>query len=251
MAVKQLILIPIYWGDWWMPIRGNAYNWADVNGPMAKVVTGRYADGLIEYGYGRGTVSKTYLLHVDPPAGGLGDVLLRRTLRSAIDAGHVAGPDEFDLAEQQPCYALILAPDPERDSVVTAQFEFDYDYGDGRDPWVGRASWVRGDVTAAGTVRRLARELAAVCTEGHGEVADRCRDGQPVFVDRVSVPQYWSVAHNACWPPPDVAPVERRSQHAIDRETQRLLDAQFEQQFSGAWPVEGRAGLHRREDDPA
>ncbi len=116
---------------------------------------------------------------------------------------------------------------------------------------MGRACWVRADQSAAGTVRRWVRELARSCTAGHGDVANRCEARSPVFVDRVSVPQYWSEQDGACWPPADVAPVERRSQHAIDQETQRLLDAQFARQFQEARPVEGRVGLHRREDDPS
>lgn len=245
MAVKQVILIPIFWGEWWTPALGHAYKWADVTTPMARVVSGRYMDGLNQYGLGRGTVSKTYLHQVDPAPGGFGEVNLQWVVRSAIESGRVARPDEFDLETQLPCYSVIVAPDPEHDAEQSSPFDVSH----GSNPWVGRACWVRADQTAAGTVRRWVRELARACTEGHDDVVDRCQAGSPVFVDRVSVPRYWSVQDDACWPPPDVAPVERRSQHAVDQETQRLLDAQFERQFQGARPVEGRVGLHRREDD--
>lgn len=250
MAVKQVILIPIFWGEWWTPSLGNAYNWADLTAPMARVVTGRYMDGLNQYGFGRGTVSKTYLHQVDPAPGGFGEVNLQWVVRSAVDAGHVARPEEFDLATQQPCYCVIVAPDPNHDIEESAHFDVSHDVGDGRSPWVGAACWVRADETAAGTVRRWVREITRVCTVDHDFVADRCEAESPVFVDRVSVPQYWSAQDHACWPAADIAPVERRSQHALDQETQRLLDAQFEGQLQGAGPAEGRVGLHRREDDP-
>jgi hypothetical protein len=31
MATKPMMLCPIYWGDWWVPARQNAYNWAEVD----------------------------------------------------------------------------------------------------------------------------------------------------------------------------------------------------------------------------
>lgn len=249
MTVRQLILVPVFWGEWWVPARGNVYSWADVNGTMARVVAGRYLDGLNQYGVGRGALSKTHVHQVDPAPDGFGEADLQWMLRTAIAAGHLARPDEFDLQAQQPFYSLILQPGAERQPDESYQFDFTFDYGDGREPWTGPACWIRADVTAAGTVRRWAREIAEACTRGRGGIAERCQDGPPVFVDRVSVPQYWSVLDNACWPPPDVAPVERRSAHAVDHETQRRLDALFERQFQGAAQVEGPPGLHRREDD--
>jgi hypothetical protein len=36
-----------------------------------------------------------------------------------------------------------------------------------------------------------------------GEISDTCQANAPILVDGVSVPQYWSVANNSCWPPPD------------------------------------------------
>lgn len=43
---KKMWLFPIYWGEWWVPAKNNAYNWAEVNGLMSTVVGGRYMDGL-------------------------------------------------------------------------------------------------------------------------------------------------------------------------------------------------------------
>jgi hypothetical protein len=36
--VKQMIILPIFWGNWWLPDQG-AYNWAEVGGLMGRVVT--------------------------------------------------------------------------------------------------------------------------------------------------------------------------------------------------------------------
>jgi hypothetical protein len=248
MAIKQMILIPVYWGEWWAPARGSAYTWADVNAAMAGVVGSRYMDGLNQYGFGRGAVGKSHVYQVDPPSGGFGEPNLHWRLRTAIDSGHVAKPDEFDLQVQQPFYSLIMPP-VEQAVPVPRQLAFSYDYGDGRAAWTGLACWVEGDLTAAGTVRRWVREMADACTHGRGEISHRCQDASPVFVDRISVPQYWSVVDNSCWPPSDTPPVERRSQHAVDLETQRHLDVQFERQFQGAQGADDRQGLHRREDD--
>jgi hypothetical protein len=59
--MKQIVIVPIYWGDWWVPARGSPYNWAEVNGLLQTVVGGRYMDCLNQYGIGRGVVSKTYV----------------------------------------------------------------------------------------------------------------------------------------------------------------------------------------------
>ncbi len=249
--MKQLILVPVYWGQWWVPSSGNVYSWAAVSAAMGAVVRGRYMDGLNQYGFGRGAVSKTYVYPVDPPAGGIDEADLQRMLQTAVTAGHLAKPDEFDLQVQQPFYSVILQPGIQREADESYQFTFSYDYDDGREPWAGQACWIRGDMTAAGTVRRWVTEMAEACTRGRGEISGRCQHRPPVFVDRVNVPQYWSVLDNACWPPSDVHPVERRSQHAVDQETQRQLDAQFERQLHDARHLEGRRGLHRREDDTA
>jgi hypothetical protein len=251
-VVKQLILIPIYWGEWWAPTRTNAYSWSDVNGAAAAVVGGRYMDGLSQYGIGRGAVSKTYLCRVDPPAGSFSPSSVHRMLWTAIDSGYVAKPDEFDLQAQQPFYSVIVQPGagaPAETARAAYHFEFSYDYGDGREPWIAQACWVRGDATAVGTVCRWVQEMAEACTEGHGDISDRCQGRPPVLVDRVNVPQYWSVLDNACWPPPDAPPVPQRGQHAVDQETQVELDTQFERQFQEARRLEGPGGLHRLPED--
>ena len=70
IIVKQLIVIPIYWGSWWLPESGGAYNWLDVNGALTRVLTGRYMDGLNQYGIGRGAMPTPYVYPIDPPRRG-------------------------------------------------------------------------------------------------------------------------------------------------------------------------------------
>jgi len=40
------MVMPIYWGSWWLPESGGVFNWLDVNAALMRVVTGRYMDGL-------------------------------------------------------------------------------------------------------------------------------------------------------------------------------------------------------------
>lgn len=215
---KQMIAIPIFWGDWWVPVHNNAYNWLDVNGMMAKVIGGRYMDGLNQYGYERGSVQRPFVYEVDPPATGFGDTGMQNMFRTAIDDGQVPKPDDFDLSTQQPFYCLFVKPGVEHLRDATADgtvaqdapdintgayhFGFNYNYDDGRTPWRGQACWVKSDTTAAGTVVRWAHEMAEAYS-GNSEIADRCQGNPPVLVDGVVVPQYWSVTDNTCWPPDD------------------------------------------------
>jgi hypothetical protein len=219
MAVKEMILIPIYWGAWWVPIQGNAYNWAEVNGLMSKIVEGRYMDGLNQYGIGRGSIAGTYVHQIDPPADGFGDSNAQWLFKMAIDDGHVPAPDNFDAETQQPFYSLLVKPGIEhlRDATPDGKvaqgtpdvgtgayhFGFSYEYGDSRPAWTGQACWVKSTPTALGTVQRWVHEMAEAYSAGSGEISDMCESNHPVLVDGVAVPQYWSVADNSCWPPSD------------------------------------------------
>lgn len=216
--VKQMIVIPIYWGDWWVLARGNAYSAPEVNGLMAKVVQGRYMDGLNQYGFGRGAVSGMYVFQEDPPDRGFGDSEMQGMFKTAIDEGHVPTPDDFDLESQQPFYCLLVKPgiehlrDATSDGTVAQDtpdvntgayhFGFTYTYPDARAPWHGQACWVKSDTTELGTVGRLVHEMAEAYS-GNSEISDRCQSNAPVLVDGVLVPQYWSVADNECWPHDD------------------------------------------------
>jgi hypothetical protein len=219
-VVKQLILIPIYWGDWWYPARHNAYNWLDVNGLVFSVLTGRYMDGLNQYGIGRGFVGGQWVKKEDPIwAAGFGDSEMQAVFKEAIRGGWVHQPDDFDLATQQPFYALMVKPGVEhlRDATpdgTVAQdtpdvgtgayhFGFTYEYGDGRPNWNGQACWVKSGTSATETLGRLVHEMAEAYAGK--EVSDLCQFQTPVVVHGVTVPQYWSAADNSCWPPSDSA----------------------------------------------
>lgn len=209
-----MILIPVYWGEWWIPAQGNSYSWASVNGLMQKVVSGRYMDGLNQYGIGRGSVSGTYVYPVDPPTGGFSDSNMQWMLKMAIDQNHVGSPDAYDLSTQQPFYCLIVKPGIEhlRDATPTVaqwtpdvqtagyHFGFTYNYVDGRGIWNGQACWIKADTSDLGTVQRWVHEMAEAYSSGYGEIADKCEGNAPILVDGVAVPQYWSDGDNACWP---------------------------------------------------
>jgi hypothetical protein len=207
---KQIILIPIYWGQWWIPAQGNAYSWANVNALMSTIVGGRYMDGLNQYGLGRGFVSKTYVWPVDPPASGFTDAMRDTIFRLAINGGHVGSPADYDLNTQKPFYALIVKPgvehllDPSNapDTGTGAyHYPFNASYWDDG-TWDGQVCWVKGDSTALGTAQRITHEMAEAYS-GVGEIADMCQSLPPVRVDGVDVPQYWSQANRSCWPPGD------------------------------------------------
>jgi hypothetical protein len=215
--VKQIVLCPIYWGEWWMPANGNAYNWPQVSGLMANVVSGRYMDGLNQYGIGRGSISKTYVHQIDPPASGFGDSQVQWLFKTALDNGLILTPDYFDPSTQQPFYSLIVRPGVEHlrnaapgvpqwtpDTGTGAyHFGFSYDYGDGRPAWQGQACWVKATPDIERTIRRWVHEMAEAHTAGKGEISDKCESDHPVLVDHVSVPQYWSDQDSSCWPPGD------------------------------------------------
>ena len=210
MAIKQMIIIPIYWGEWWVPALGNSYNWAEVNGILQAVVGGRYMDCLNQYGLGLGFVSKTYVYPVDPPDSGFSDYMRDYLFRFAINQGHVGAPDDYDLATQQPFYCLIVKPGIEHlldpslaPDVNTGAYHYPFlqQYWDGG-TWNGQVCWVKGDSTSSGTVQRLLHEMAEAYAPS--EISDQCQGQGTVVVDGITVPQYWSVADERCCPPPDL-----------------------------------------------
>jgi hypothetical protein len=213
--VKAMTLVPYYWGPWWIPAKGNSYNWGDLNAVMARVVGGRYMDGLNQYGIGRGSISKTYVHRDDPPATGFTDGERETLLRTAMDDGRVPRPEDFDLETQQPFYCVIVKPGVEhlRDAkgtpdTGTGAFHFGLNYvypGFSHEPasWQGQACWVKAAPTVTGTVQRWVHEMAEAYSAGKGEIADLCQSKDAVIVDGVAVPQYWSVSSQTCWPPSD------------------------------------------------
>lgn len=210
MVVKQLIVIPIYWGSWWLPESGGAYNWLNVNGALSRVLTGRYMDGLNQYGIGRGAMPTPYIYPIDPPPQGFSDYNHQSMFKLAIDGGHVPGPWDYDLDTQQPFYSLIVKPGIEHLSgttpdINTGAYHYGFSYDDGSRTWSGQACWVKGDTTLGGTVGRWVHELAESYTDGKGEISDLCQGQPSVLIDGVKVPQYWSVVANSCWPPADPA----------------------------------------------
>jgi hypothetical protein len=104
MDYKRMRLVPIYWGQWWLPALGNAYDWAEVNVRMATVITGRYMDGLNQYGIGRGAIERPYVHQIDPPEEGFSDNV-HWLFKMAIDNALVPEPDDFDLSTDQPSTA--------------------------------------------------------------------------------------------------------------------------------------------------
>jgi hypothetical protein len=213
MDVKAMRVIPIYWGEWWVPAKQSAYNWAEVNGLMNAVAGGHYMDGLNQYGIGRGSVDRTYVHQIDPPNQGFTDSNTGWLFKMAIDDGLVPEPDYFDLATELPFYCLIVKPGIEHfnsagqpeSNLQGYHFGFDYDYGgDKGGTWSGQACWVKGQSDAATTAYWWVHEMAeAYPPPGSGEIADKCQGGNPVIVDGVRVPQYWSQADNGCVPPSD------------------------------------------------
>jgi hypothetical protein len=212
--MKQIVIVPIYWGDWWVPARGSPYNWAEVNGLLQTVVGGRYMDCLNQYGIGRGVVSKTYVYPLDPPSSGFSDPMRDWMFKTAINGGHVPAPTDYDLNTQEPFYCLIVKPGVEHlldpslaPDVATGAYHYPFleQYWDGGTWPGGQVCWVKGDSSISGTIQRIVHEMAEAYSTA-GEISDQCQSQGPVVVDGITVPQYWSVADNACCPPPDSTP---------------------------------------------
>ena len=232
-AIKQIVVIPIYWGPWWIPAAGNAYNWAEVNGLLQTVVGGRYMDYLNQYGVGRGNVSTTYVHPLDPPELGFSDCMRDHMFRLAINGGHVPAPSDYDLARQQPFYCLLVKPGIEHlrspslsPDVNTGAYHYPFQpaYWDGGRWSDGQVCWVKGDMTVGGTVRRLLHEMAQACS-GAGQISDRTRTADPAVGDGVTVLQYWSVATDACQPvaAPAVSPPTRVPKVALCAQVLEVL----------------------------
>ena len=212
---KKMVLLPIYWGEWWVPAQHNAFNWAEVNGMMMTVVGGRYMDGLNQYGIQRGYVSRTFVYPLDPPAFGFADNNIDWMLKTAIDQREVYRPGDFDLANEEPFYCLIVKPGIEHmeaqpsgdwtpDSGTGAYHSgFTYVDPDTGDTWNGQKCWVKGGSSAVETVQRWVHEMAEAYSAGAGEISDKCQSNSPILVDGISVPQYWSQSNNSCWPQAD------------------------------------------------
>src|SRR5712671_2104093 len=249
--VKQMIVIPIYWGEWWLPVRNNAYSWIELNGLLTTILGGKYMDGLNQYGFGRGSIPGEYVYQKDPPANGFADSQMQWMFKNAIDGGFIPRPDSFDLATQQPFYARIVKPGVEhlltttvdgklveRDPDVNTgayHFGFTYDYGKGGS-WGGQACWVKADTTAVGTLGRLVHEMAEAYS-GNAEIADRCEGHDRVLVDGVPVPQYWSEADGGCWPPSETMTTV---QQGLEGKAPKIADPRLEEVDESI----GRRGPH-------
>ena len=208
LAIKQIVVIPIYWGQWWIPTAGNAYNWAEVNGLLESVVGGRYMDYLNQFGVGRGGVSTTYVHPLDPPELGFSDGMRDHMFRLAINDGHVPAPSDHDLARQQPFYCLLVKPGIEHlrspslaPDVRTGAYHYPFQptYWDGGSWPDGQVCWVKGDMTVGGTVQRLLHEMAEACS-GAGQISGRSHTEDRAVGDGVAVLQHWSVTTHACQP---------------------------------------------------
>jgi hypothetical protein len=218
----KMLLVPIYWGPWWEPSAKHSYNWQDVNELMTSVVSGRYMDGLNQYGIGRGSVATPWISPVDPPDTGFGDVQLKEVIKTAIDEGHVPAPFFLGAEEELPFYSLIVKPGIEHLRTATPDgkvkdgdpdtqaggyhFPFSYEHQMGAFPsakWQGQACWIKAGADPLDTVQRWAHEMAEAYVSGFGEIADMCEDKKPVWIEGVALPLYWSQADNACMPIPD------------------------------------------------
>lgn len=180
---------------------GRRGSWARVRG---HALDGRFVGGQ-------------WVKQTDPFSAGFGDTEMQSNFKYAIYSGSVHHPDDFDLATQQPFYALMVKPGVEhlRDATpdgTVAQntpdvgtgayhFGFTYSYGDSRPNWDGEACWVKSGTTAVDTLGSLVHEMAEAYAGR--EVSDLCQSQTPVLVEGVRVPQFWSAADNSCWPPPD------------------------------------------------
>jgi hypothetical protein len=215
MTIKQMVVVPIYWGEWWLlrgPLGLQTTACYEMNGILQTVVGGRYMDCLNQYGIGRGVVSKPYVYPVAPPSSGFTDAMRDYVFDLAINQGHVPTPGNFDLDKQLPFFCLIVKPGIEHlldpslaPDMNTGAYHYSKNYWKGG-PWPGgQVCWVKGDTTIAGTVQRLLHEMAEAYS-GAGEIADKCAGAGPVVVDGVAVPQYWSVADDSCCPEPDSQP---------------------------------------------
>jgi hypothetical protein len=204
MPLREMTIHPIFWGDWWLPVRDNDYNWGDVFAAIYTAVTGRYMDELNQYNIGRGRIGKVYVHTSDPPSTGWTDYQHGALLKLAIDEGHIESPFKRGKNEL-PFYCVIVKPGiehmnadgkPEPD-LWGYHFPFVYELP-GLMQWSGQACWVKGQATAEETAAICAHEF----TEAYAgsEIADMCEQNPRVQVDGVRLPQYFSQRRNACWP---------------------------------------------------
>ncbi len=195
IAIPQLYVVPIFWGQSW--IGHTPYNCFDVLENVTTIMSGRYLDGLAEYGIAAGgAASFGAVLHVPDSEipNPFHDEDCWGVIDRAISAKSVEAPAVYDQpalvgARYRTIYSLFVAPSHYyTDPNIFGKNWTDYRPG-------AAATWVSSNSDLAGAIETFAHELIE---GGSGaQIADDC-ETERFELDGIRLPKY-KVDGN-CWP---------------------------------------------------
>lgn len=199
MALKQLVVIPIYWGSRWRPPRDPReralhFTWVDMNSAMWAIMANSwYLRGLEEYGVAPGFVHPGHIVDDEPPKDpeSFSDAQCWETIDRVVKDGDVPAPDSWDKTFS-PLYTLFVEPGSSfSDPNIFGRNDA---YSDG-----ASKAWVTANSDLAGGIHTFAHEMVEG-SSGSRDIADKPPCGGDVVLGGLTLPTYWSEKLGACWP---------------------------------------------------
>jgi hypothetical protein len=202
MALKRLVIVPIYWGSHWRPPsdpreRTLRFTWIDINAAMWSIMGNAwYLRGLEEYGIAPGSVHPGHILDEEPPKSPASFSIEQcwETIDKVVANGHVPAPESWD-DDLSPLYTLFVEP---------GSYYSDPNIFGSNDAYRAGASraWVTANSNLAGAVHTFAHEMVEG-SSGRRQIADMPPCGEDVVLNGLTLPTYRSERLGACWPSRD------------------------------------------------
>jgi hypothetical protein len=215
--MKQLVVIPIFWGASWRPpatprsflggrrltgavedVLGagdNSFSYIDINGALWLIMHNFwYFRGLAEYGIEPGWVYPSHIVEEGPSHRTFGGDDCWQVLDNVVVEGDVPAPSSWD-ENIKALYAVFVEP---------GHYETDPNHFGWNDPYRDGASkvWVTANSDLAGGIETYAHEMVEGATGI--QIADGPEENGPcggkVVIDHLRLPTYWSEKLQACWP---------------------------------------------------
>jgi hypothetical protein len=199
MALKRLVVIPVYWGLWWRPpkdrrARALHFTWVDINSAMWAIMGNSwYLRGLEEYGVAPGFIHPGYIVDEGPPKppANFSDDQCWSVIEEVVKDGNVPAPESWDDAVS-PLYTLFVEPGSYYSDPNT--FGRNAAYMDG-----ASKAWVTANSDLSGAIHTYAHEMVEGSSGNRG-IADKPPCGEDVVLGGLTLPTYWSEKLRACWP---------------------------------------------------
>jgi hypothetical protein len=194
MADQQLVVVPVYWGQKWLPgdpkmqplNRSDGIDWVKMNSAIWTVLTSWYMTGLQDYGVIPGFAHPGLVDADSSPPNPFEDAAAWDKLEEVISSGSVPAPDAWG-DDHKVLYSLFMEPGA---AYVDPNIF-------GRNDKDRVRVWVTANSDFPGVVETFAHELVECAS--HDEIADPCQPNT-VEIRGLRLPKYHSKSLNTCWP---------------------------------------------------